>query len=48
MLNASKRIKENRFKRSKYHIPYYTASHFNSGKEDEDGEKANIALSRFQ
>ena len=44
MLNANKKVKGNRFERSKHHIPYYTASYFNSGKEDEDGkEKAKIA-----
>ena len=45
MLNANKKVKGNRFERSKYHIPYYTASYFNSGKEDEDGkEKAKTAF----
>ena len=44
MLNASKKVKGNRFERSKFHIPYYTSSYFNTGKEGEDGnEKAKIA-----
>ena len=35
MYNVNKKIKGNRFERSKYHIPYYTPSYFNPGKEDD-------------
>ena len=39
MYNVNKKIKGNRFKRSKYHILYYTPSYFNPGKEDgEEGK----------
>ena len=44
MLNANKEVKWNRFEQKKFHIPYYTASYFDSGKEDGDGnEKAKTA-----
>ena len=39
MLNANKKVKGNRFKQSKFHIPYYTTSYFKSGKEDEEGKE---------
>ena len=44
IINANKKVKGNCFKQSKFHIPYYTALYFNTGKEDEDGkEKAKTA-----
>ena len=46
MLHAIKNTKGNRFKKSKYHIPYYSASYFKPGKEDgeEETEKAFVKI----
>ena len=46
MLNAHKKLKGNRFDKSKYHIPYYSASYFKPGKEnrEEETEKAFLKI----
>ena len=46
MLNAIKKMKGNRFDKSKYHIPYYTPSYFKSGTEEgeEETEKAFVKI----
>ena len=46
MLHAHKKMKGNRFDKSKYQIPYYSVSYFNPGKEEgeEETEKAFVKI----
>ena len=45
MFHANKKMKGNRFEKSKYHIPYYSSSYFKTGKEEEEEtEKAFVKI----
>ena len=45
MFHANRKMKGNRFEKSKYHIPYYSSSYFKTGKEEEEEtEKAFVKI----